>query len=173
MLVRPIVVERDLRALQAMWRETWRDTYGPVLGPGRLYLVDDAVAVPDVMDMFAADGGGFVGLVEDAIAGSVCFAERHGIGYVWGMYVHPAHQRRGLGTALLARAACAMRGADRLELSTPTPAAAAFYSHLGFAENGTSEFELFPGIVLASTRFAVAADVLRDGPSWSGVSPTA
>ena len=46
MLVRPMVVTSDLPALQALWRATWLDTYGPVLGPSRLHLIAAAVAEP-------------------------------------------------------------------------------------------------------------------------------
>ena len=170
MLVRPMVVASDLPALQALWRATWLDTYGPVLGPGRLHLIAEAVAEPEVRTMFADDGGGFVGIVEGGIVGSVSFAERHGVGYVWAMYVHPAHRRRGMGAALLRQAARAMDGARRLELSTTTAASAAFYRHLGFAVEGGSDFELFPGVVRPSTWLGLAAQVLRDGPPSPGVS---
>ncbi len=170
MFVRPMVVTSDLPALQALWRATWLDTYGPVLGPGRLHLLAEAVAEPEVRTMFAADGGGFVGVVAGEVVGSVCFAERHGIGSVWGMYVHPAHRRRGMGVALLRHAARAMDGARRLELSTTTATTAAFYRHLGFVDEGGSDFELFPGVVRPSTWLGIAAQVLRDGPPSPGVS---
>ena len=163
MIVRTLDVSSDGPALRALWRATWRDTYGPVLGADRLHLIDQALAEPEIRSMFAPDGGGFVGVVADGIVGSVCFAERHGIGYVWGMYVHPAHQRRGIGTALLRRAADAMVGAERLELSTITPAATAFYRHLGFAVEGGSDFALFPGVLRRSTWLRIDARTLRSG----------
>ena len=172
-VIRPLTVVSDLPGLEALWRATWRDTYGAVLGADRLHLIDEAVAEPAVLTMFADDGGGLVAVVGGGIAGSVCFAERHGTGYVWGMYVHPAHQRRGIGTALLQRAAREMDGAERLELSTTTPAAAAFYRRLGFAVEGGSPFELFPGVVRPSTWLGIAARALRDVPPSRGVTPQA
>ena len=120
--------------------------------------------------MFADYVWGFFVIFSVEIVGSVCLAERRGVGYVWGMYVHPAHRRRGMGAALLRQAARAMDGARRLELSTTTAASAAFYRHLGFAVEGGSDFELFPGVVRPSTWLGIAAQVLRDGPPAPGIS---
>lgn len=145
MLIRSIV-DADRPALRTLWRETWADTYGDVLGPERRHLVDDAVGEAGMAMMLPEDGRALGAFEGEEARGTICFAERASVARVWGMYVHPAHQRTGVGSALMRRALGSFVSAERVELSTSNPRALAFYRRLGFVDDGLGELEIFPDV---------------------------
>ncbi len=80
-------------------REMWRDSYGVLLDPRGDGAIAASLDADAVRSMFAEAGGCLVALNAEALVGSVCFAKSRGIAYIWGMYVQPDRQRRGIGTA--------------------------------------------------------------------------
>ena len=161
MLIRPLS-QNDLDALRSLWRITWRDTYGAELGPRAALVIDASVDGDAIQSMFTPDGGCLVAIEDGEILGSVCFVERGPVAYVWGMYVRPSHQRAGIGTRLLRRAASTFQNAEWVDCSAVDARALAFYRKLGFADQGPGEVELFQGVRRPTIRLVIAARDLCD-----------
>lgn len=159
--------EADLGALRDLWRTTWLDSYASRLGPAADEIIETALQDDAVRSMFAGGGGCCVAEDGQEIVGSLCFAERGAVAFVWGMYVHPARQRCGVGTALIRDAARSLRRADWIDLSTVDDRALEFYRKLGFAEQGPGEVELFPHVVVPTIRLMAAIRDLRLDPQVS------
>ncbi|WP_207483651.1 GNAT family N-acetyltransferase [Arenibaculum pallidiluteum] len=130
------IATSDGPALRALWRETWTATYGPSLGTealaamlGQLDAADPATMLP------AADERGLCALLGGGIVGSVIFAERNRTACLWGLYVQPSRQRRGIGTLLLEAAAARLETSDRMEVRVleSSSGAVAFYRKHGFS----------------------------------------
>lgn len=88
----------------------------------------------------------------DSIA-AVLGADRNG--YIWACYVHPTHQRQGVGTALMAavKAHFSGKGLDALHLDIieENTAALTFYLKLGWTEESRRQ-ESLPGHVATAIR---------------------
>jgi ribosomal protein S18 acetylase RimI-like enzyme len=162
--IRPLAAD-DLEAARRLWRATWTATYGPVVGPERAYLIEDALRDVKLRALMPPDGGrrGFCAELHGELLGTACFAERESVAYLWGMYVDPAHQRTGIGSALVRRVVDDIHKAEWIDLSvlTTSPGALAFYLRLGFARQGDREMEVFEGFRVPS--IGMAAEVAALG----------
>ena len=101
---------------------------------------------------------------EGDLVGSLCFAERGTVAYVWGNYVHSTCQRSGVGTALIRQAAQDMVLANRINLLTVDDGAFAVCRKLGFVDEGPGEVELFKGLSVPARRLATAIRNIRLNP---------
>ena len=115
------------------------------------------------------DGGerAFVTQVGAARRGMASLRDHGPVAYLWGLYVFPAAQRRGLGQALVAAASGCVRRSHGIEvrvlrLSSP---AVRFYERLGFRTTGTEAFELVPGAR------ADALVMYRQAQAWPASPP--
>lgn len=108
-----------------LWHETSRDAY-PYLPLQQTYTIDDArefflARIAPACDLFVAEAGGaLVGYM--AIKGS----------YVDRMYIHPDAQRRGAGTALIAKARELSPQGLELHTHQQNAQARTFYEKRGF-----------------------------------------
>lgn len=103
-------------------------------------VTDDGLCEDDVEDALASDCRGWLAEGPDGRAAGFCIANAasHGI---WGLFVRPEAQQRGLGSALLDQAVRWLRdewrGAIWLE-TTPGTRADAFYARRGWRRDGTT-----------------------------------
>ena len=79
------------------------------------------------------------------------------------MYVLPSHQRRGVGSRLLAVVAAGVTASVRLEarVLASSPWARAFHVRHGFRPVGEESTEIMPATTAATTVLAVDLDHLR------------
>jgi ribosomal protein S18 acetylase RimI-like enzyme len=135
----------DVKAIQAVLRATWLDTYSPYLAQTTLDEVtavwhDAAMLERRICDheiFFAVakqDDGGIAGLVTaQRLAGGDLFIYR--------LYVRPDLQHQGLGTALFQATLAAFPGVTKIRLQVLTNNAKgfAFWRKHGFAESGAHQ----------------------------------
>ena len=108
-------------------------------------LAEDMVAIDlsDTVTLACFDG--------PLILGTAIYACRHGIVYVWGMYVSAERIRTGIGSALLEAIAEAVEPDALLEVSVVSQSTKAvrFYKKSGFSTLRSEESEVFPGVELS------------------------
>ncbi len=115
----------EREALVRMWGETKRDAY-PYLPLEREHTFEDDLAffadhiAPRCAIWVAEEHGELLGFL--ALGGS----------YLDRLYVHPRHQRRGVGTALLEKAVALSPTGIELHTHQKNAAACAFYERHGF-----------------------------------------
>ncbi|ELY98492.1 GNAT family N-acetyltransferase [Natrialba asiatica] len=146
MEIRPATAD-DRSAIREVARDTWHDTYDDLASD----VIDDTVDDwydDDELERALSKPGTAV-LVAETDAGVVGFT--HGVvqddeGDVLRMYVHPDHQREGVGTALHERlrddlADFNMNRMRAIDLAS-NATGRAFYEELGFEETDTGTVEL-------------------------------
>ncbi|WP_207586239.1 GNAT family N-acetyltransferase [Halomontanus rarus] len=148
MNVRPATAD-DRDAIRRVARDTWHDTYDEL----------EADTIDDTVDEWYADESFTSALEEPGTAvlvaedegedGIVGFA--HGVvhddeGDVLRMYVHPDHQREGVGTALHERLRTALEDFNMNRIRAIDLASnedgRSFYEELGFEQSGEGEVEM-------------------------------
>jgi ribosomal protein S18 acetylase RimI-like enzyme len=134
--IRP-VEERDLQAVRAVLVETWHATYDAVLGAARVTEITDdwhSIAALE-RESGPRPAYAFLLLEDDGATVATASASRRGdTVVVLRLYVLPAHQRRGHGTALLDALVARLGPTAHVELdvaATNAPAIA-FYERRGF-----------------------------------------
>lgn len=140
--------EGDYDGLRFLWTTTWLATYGSLVGPTAIAAMLEALNTPDLREMLPQTGERVaVAVVAGEIVGSAVVAERGQIAYLWGMYIAPAWQRQGLGSALLRHCATGITIATMVEVRVlaSSPRAIAFYKRGGFAEIDREEIVMAPG----------------------------
>ena len=117
--------EADLEAVVAVWHETKQDAYPYLpLEQGRTLEEDGAFFRGRILPRCRI----WVALVDGRVAGFVALEG----GYVDRLYVHPLHQRRGLGALLLAKARELSPTGLELHTHQKNASACAFYEKHGF-----------------------------------------
>jgi ribosomal protein S18 acetylase RimI-like enzyme len=164
------ITKSDALDLIQLWRTTWTATYGPSLGSAVLAKMLVDLDEKGTTSMLPENGErGYCVRSDGCLLGSVIVAERGGIAYLWGLYVLPDHQRRGLGSLLLAKTAGDLKEAKALEIRVlqTSAAALAFYRKHGFIEVGreTSELlgEVSTEMIVLSTDAATLNSTLQRG----------
>ena len=154
----------DKPALALIWDETWRATYEGLLGPEGVRAIgyDEAGGVR--VDALWPTGNGCVLLasVDDEPAGASVGALRQGVLYIWGMYVRPGFQRRGIGARLVETLARRFTQAKRAEVRVlkASEHARAFYAAQGFSVAGDERRPFGTG---ADREFWIMAKTLGRG----------
>jgi len=134
----------DVPAIGQVARETWRVTYAQSIAPHNQQLVlnrsyaDEALAAA----LAAEDSWFFVAVEGQEVLGFAQFLRRSdGHGELARIYILPAHQRRGIGRALLQAGvrAMAQQGIHQCYVSVEMDnvPAVAFYQHFGFRYHRT------------------------------------
>jgi ribosomal protein S18 acetylase RimI-like enzyme len=146
--VQPIemLIERasvtDVKAIQAVLRATWLDTYSPYLAQATL---DEVTAVwhdAALLEARIRDRETFFAVAKEndgGIAGLVTAQRRpDGDLFIYRLYVRPDLQNKGLGTALYQATLAAFPGTSkvRLQVLTNNQKGFAFWRKLGFSESG-------------------------------------
>jgi GNAT superfamily N-acetyltransferase len=162
----------DVAPLRDLYVAAWTATYGPTLGRAVLAAMLDDLDRSAMRCMLPGTGErACVARVAGRIVGSAIVAQRGSASYLWGMYVHPARQRHGLGSAMLRHAAGWLRPDSPLEARVlPTsPWALAFYARHGFRQTGQELLEVAPGHHVPALILTVRCDMLL--AHEAGVAP--
>lgn len=134
----------DIDSIRRVLSETWLDTYGSCLSPSTIErvtthwhdanLLRSQIEEPGNYFAVARDGGRIVGLI------TVVGATPEEL-YLPRLYVHPEHQRRGIGSALLDAAIAAHPDAAviRLAVERRNAKGLAYWRKQRFVETGTAE----------------------------------
>jgi GNAT superfamily N-acetyltransferase len=156
----------DHAGLRTLYAATWPATYTATLGEAAVAAMLDDVAASEMRCMLPGqDERAAVAMAGGTLIGSAVAAEREGIAYLWGMYVHPAHQRRGIGATLLRHVAGWLTPSATIEARVlpSSPWAIAFYTRHGFAETGRERLEIAPGLIVDALLFTIPRQSLLDG----------
>lgn len=146
-----IAIERakveDVDSIRHVLRETWIDTYSRYLSRSTIdhvttvwhdpHLLRSQIQKPGDYFAVAKDGAEIVGLITVIVAGAQeLFLPR--------LYVHPAHQRRGIGSALLNAALAQYPTANsiRLEVERQNAKGLSYWLSQRFIEVGTKTEQL-------------------------------
>lgn len=136
---------RDLPAVRALLVETWHDTYDSIHGAARVSEITDTWHSLEALEarlgqpnseFVIADNGSAIAGMAYAVSG-----EEGRALHLQQLYVLPARQRMGIGTALLAEIEdCFPEAGDiRLEVEEANAAAIAFYAANGFSRLGRTD----------------------------------
>ncbi|MCE9557204.1 MAG: GNAT family N-acetyltransferase [Planctomycetes bacterium] len=116
---------QDLAALRQLYFDSRRDRFTWV-DPARFALDDFDVAIQGETILVALDGEVPVGFV----------AWWPPENFIHSLFVHPAHQRRGIGTALLSACLAQIGRPVQLKCAQANEAALAFYRSHGWTVDG-------------------------------------
>ena len=135
----------EAQEIKQVLSETWVDTYGLFLSQETIRKVTSAWHDPKLLTLQIQDPGIFFGVAEDEndrILGLVTARKRGTDTVVISrLYVHPQHQRKGIGSRLLEESVLAFSGVRRiqLEIEEQNHKGLAFYLKQGFKEIGRKE----------------------------------
>ncbi|USZ73403.1 GNAT family N-acetyltransferase [Natronosalvus halobius] len=146
--IRPATAD-DCDAIRELARETWHDTYAE-LEPDTIDETVDSWYSDEELER-ALSTPGTTMLVAEAIEGAGIVGVAHGViqedeGDVLRLYVHPDHQREGIGTALQERLRenledFNMRRMRAIDLAS-NAGGRAFYEDLGFEKTGEATVDI-------------------------------
>lgn len=168
------VTSEDASGLVDLWRETWTQTYGPSLGAARLDGLLRGLA-GGIGAMLPGRGErGYCLSANSQIIGSAVVNEPGRTAYLWGMYVHPQHQRAGVGSRLLAHVVRSLSVAERLEIRAlrTSRGALAFYRGWGFEPVGDEEIELMSGVSVTGRVLVADVATLRASARLAAAPPS-
>lgn len=146
--------EKDLAAVSTLLGETWHATYDPIYGDEKVREITRSwhsvaalrprLTQPTSEFLVADDGRNLVGMAFAATSAEGRVVVDHQL------YVHPAHQRGGIGSDLLAEIIDCFPTAKslRAEVEEANAAAVQFYRRAGFAVTGHTQSEAGGGAVL-------------------------
>lgn len=146
----------------------WRETYTAIIGTVQVEEMVASLDKPD-LGMLVPDGLALVAVEKsdgslskargDCLVGTAIAAERHGVGYIWGMYVSPEKKRCGIGRELISEISRLLPSARQFSVVVlkASSDAHAFYEALGFFPTATIDHELsagkkLPAIAMVSNR---------------------
>jgi len=161
----------DLQAVRALLAETWHDTYDAIMGADWVSEVSGRWhAVENLGRQLLAEGSSFlVAIDQGKVIGHILADAREApLLVISRLYVHPAHQRGGVGGRLLDAALAEHPDCDtlRLEVEAQNEKGVAFYRRAGFSEAQTGF-----AITTLTTYAVVAAGILlvlgTIGAQWS------
>jgi ribosomal protein S18 acetylase RimI-like enzyme len=129
----------DIPAVKELLTFTWLDTYGELLSPETIETATTIWHDPKMLAQQAHDPN-FIFIVYEE-SGTVLglltmrILDAHTV-FLNRLYVHPAHQRTGIGSHLLQAALAECEGAQKvvLEVEEKNAKGAAFYRKHGFSE---------------------------------------
>ncbi|MEP3848030.1 MAG: GNAT family N-acetyltransferase [Paracoccaceae bacterium] len=135
---------------------SWRETYTKIIGAVQVEEMAASLDRPD-LGMLAPDGIALVAVensvgspstaIGDCLVGTAIAAERHGVGYIWGMYVAPEKKRCGIGGKLINEISRLLPSVQQFSVVVlkSSSDADAFYQALGFSPTATVDHELSAG----------------------------
>lgn len=131
---------RDGDATRQMLVETWHDSYDGIMGADKVSRLMDSHNSLLVTRLQCASGAAWLAVVDGEIAGMASAGVRLGGEALLSMlYVHPRHQGRGIGKALLATVlAATIAPTIDVEVLPGNTRAIAFYEREGFETSGMS-----------------------------------
>ncbi len=139
-------LESDLPKVQALLAETWRATYVPIYGAEKVEeIIAEWHSLSALKDRFKRPHSEFVVADDGKTIGGMAYAamveKPAKTAMLHQLYVHPAHQREGVGRELFAEIETCFPAAEfiRLEVEPENKAAIAFYQAHGFVEVDRTE----------------------------------
>ena len=132
----------DLDGAMELLKIVWRDTYRDLLDLTSIERISGKYFTPERLSpkIEAPSTGFFLAVEEKTIIGLIIASKREPDSiYIASLYVHPAHQKKGIGKRLLERAIEEFPGVKRLELHVvkKNSKALAFYTGNGYVLQGT------------------------------------
>ncbi|OIB55645.1 GNAT family N-acetyltransferase [Natrialba sp. SSL1] len=144
--IRPATAD-DREAIREVARDTWHDTYNELESDIIDETVDDWYADDELERALSKPGTAvLVAETDDGVVGFTHGVVQEDEGNVLRMYVHPDHQREGIGTALHERlrddlADFNMNRMRAIDLAS-NEGGRTFYEELGFEETGGGTVEM-------------------------------
>lgn len=130
-------IHADVDALLTVGRQAWRSTYVPLVGEQYVQDFLDRWWTADGLRSAIDAGHVWAGCLNGEVAGMASYSIKALVLTVHRLYVAPARQGQGVGTALVERIVEVERpNADRIALAfmAGNDAAGRFYERLGFTE---------------------------------------
>ena len=144
----------DIDALRMHFARCWRSSYQQLVG---VALVEEMIAglAPEDLGMIAPDGLALVAAetATGSLIGTAFAAERHGVVYIWGMYVSSDRMRCGIGRNLIDEIFNRFSGAKNFSaiVLQASPDAQNFYRSMGFVPANVCEHEIVRGEILPAS----------------------
>lgn len=142
------MTSRDYVKVREHLTQCWHDAYAHLMQPSDFAKMLVSLNDPN-LGLIAPDSLALVALDEqdNRVVGTAIAAERHRIGYVWGMYVAGDKKRNGIGRSLINAVSARLSAADQLTVIVlkASSDARAFYKALGFVCIKDCDYELAPG----------------------------
>ncbi len=138
----------DAGAIAEHLRHCWREAYAERLGPAGIAKLLASLATEDIGGVLpGADELAVVATIDGEIVGTAVGAVRGETAHIWGMYVHPDHQRGGLGHALLQTLMAFLAEAKGavVHVLNSSQGAVIFYEKIGFVSLDMTDVELVEG----------------------------
>lgn len=135
----------EAQAIKRVLSETWVDTYGPFLSKQTIQKATSVWHAPKHLIAQIQNPEIFFYLAKDerkSVLGLITARQiDHETLVIYRLYVHPQHQRKGIGRRLLEASVSAYPGVKKLQLEVEeqNQKGLAFYRKNGFIETGRKE----------------------------------
>jgi ribosomal protein S18 acetylase RimI-like enzyme len=154
----------DSAAIRLLFGSTWPATYAATLGTETTHAMLtelDETKLRSIMPQ--EDEVTLVAVHNEQIVGTLTYAVRHRISYLWGMYVFPDFQRRGVGSKLIHEAKQGSKLSDWIEVRVlqSSLGAVSFYQKHGFTFCGDETLDLPHGKTAATFVMSCAANLTK------------
>lgn len=148
----------DCRDLGRIHSESWKAAYKEIIPDSFLDMITAESREKRFADaMSRGNERNFVAIRENEVVGFICIGKCRDddlddtFGEIWGIYLHPAYWRQGIGTSLMAFGLDCLKneGFKRVSLWVleKNENARRFYEKFGFRYDGTKKELDFDGIV--------------------------
>jgi ribosomal protein S18 acetylase RimI-like enzyme len=126
------------------WPATYLDTLGVDATNAMLAELDES-QLKSIMPQ--DDEVTLVAIQNEVVVGTLTYALRQRVTYVWGMYVLPNFQRHGVGSRLILQTKRNIKNSDSIEVRVlqSSKSAVSFYHKLGFNIIGDETTDLASG----------------------------
>jgi len=145
---------QDYAEVRAHLSQCWHETYAHLLQPSDFAKLLASLNDPD-LGLITSDCLALVALdtQKNRVVGTALAAERHGVGYVWGVYVATDKKRCGVGRTLISEVSARLSSAKELSVTVlrAGSAANAFYRAQGFVPVQDCDYDLVPGTTEQAT----------------------
>jgi ribosomal protein S18 acetylase RimI-like enzyme len=144
----------EIPQIRKLLKATWHDTYGHIFSPEDIEKITDTwqspanltrnIEDPDTYIAAAKEDGEMVGM-------ATAMKTKEGDIFLVRLYIHPGHQKKGVGSQLLEAVIQHFPDAKKitLEVETDNPKGCAFYLKKRFKKVGEKE-EIVEGVKLHS-----------------------
>jgi ribosomal protein S18 acetylase RimI-like enzyme len=157
-------IESDLAAIRLLFGSTWPATYTATLGTETTYAMLTELDETKLRSIIPQeDEVTLVAVQDEQIVGTLTYAVRHRISYLWGMYVLPDFQRRGVGSKLIYEAKQGSKHSDCIEVRVlqTSLGAVSFYQKHGLTLCGDETLDLPHGKTAATFVMSCAANITK------------
>ena len=120
-----------------LWSRSAREAHPFIPGEG------EGTRAEELRSVYLVDAENWVAVLDGRVVGLLGLLDSE----IGGLFVHPDHQGKGIGRALVDHAR-SLRGAVHLEVYAENERARGFYTHLGFTDRGRRRVEEATGATL-------------------------